>query len=69
MSRAIKAKTAAGKKSQRVHMHEGQVVKPVLFDGKNTGSGKYMAASIDDVLVINPKTGKPYEYKTFGVLV
>lgn len=66
MSRAIKAKTAAGKKTQRVRMYEGKVVKPVLFDGKNTGLGKYMAASIDDVLVINPKTGKPYEYKSLG---
>lgn len=62
-------RTAANKKiPQRVRMLGDKVVTLVMFDGKNTGRGKYMAGMINEQIILDEK-GNPLPYKSIGQLV
>lgn len=62
------AKTASRKsESQRVRRLDGKEVKPVLYNGRNIGHGKYLAASIDGELVLD-ESGKPFPFHETGAL-
>jgi len=52
---------------QRVRMLDGKVVKPVLFCGQHAGLGKYFAASIDGVMLLD-SAGKPLLFRSTGEL-
>lgn len=59
-----------GKKSVeglRVRKLDGKIVKPVLYNGRYVGFGKYFAASIDGVMLLD-EAGKPVPYQTCGAL-
>ncbi|MDD4242878.1 MAG: hypothetical protein PHG08_01065 [Bacilli bacterium] len=56
------AKVVATKQPKKVKKYLGKVITPVLYDGK---FGKYMAAHMDDKLVLK-ENGKPYEFKYLG---
>lgn len=52
---------------QKVRIYNGKIVKPVLFNGRSAGMGKYFAAQIDGQLVCD-SSGKPLKYKGVGIL-
>lgn len=64
------AKTGAKKKNYtgRVRMLDGKVVKPVLYNGKSAGLGKYFAGAVNEQLVCD-ENGKPYYFREIGQLV
>lgn len=46
----------------------GEVVKPVLYNGFNAGHGKYFAAEVKGQLMMD-ETGKPLPFRSVGELV
>lgn len=52
---------------RRVRMLDGKEVKPVLYNGRGIGHGKYFAASIDGQLLCD-KDGKPFLFREVGKL-
>ena len=54
-------------KQGKVRKFEGKIVKPCLYNGKWLGHGKYLAAMIDDQLVLD-KDGKPILFHSLGRL-
>lgn len=46
---------------------DGKVVKPVLYNGRANGHGKYIAAEVDGKFVTD-KNGKPLPFKSVGLL-
>lgn len=66
----MKGKTAGNKNStQKVRMLDNKKVVSCLYVGNREGVGKYMAAMIDDKLVIDEKSGLPYKFREVGKLV
>jgi len=62
------AKTGGKKKAPRkVRMIDGKVVKNVLYNGKPIGHGKYFAAEVDGVLLLDD-AGKPMPFRATGTL-
>lgn len=52
---------------QRVRKLDGKLVKPVLYNGRAVGHGKFFAASIDGELLLD-ETGKPIPIREVGAL-
>lgn len=46
----------------------GEVVKPVLYNGYNAGNGKYFAAEVKGQLVLD-QAGVPMHFRSVGELV
>jgi hypothetical protein len=62
-------KTSAQKyEHQKVRRLDGKDVKAVLYNGKHTGHGKYMAGEVDGKLIVDIN-GKPMQYKNIGDVV
>lgn len=59
-------KTSAQKGVQRVRKLDGQVVRPVLYNGRAVGHGKYFAAEVNGQLVLD-ESGKPEQYRQVGI--
>lgn len=51
----------------RVRKLDGKVVKPVLYNGRGIGHGKYFAASIDGEMLLD-EAGKPIPILQAGTL-
>ena len=60
-------KTQAQKGTQKRRMLGDQVVRPVLYNGRAIGHGKYLAAEINGQLVLG-SDGRPQQYRQTGVL-
>nr|NDG05751.1 hypothetical protein [Oxalobacteraceae bacterium] len=60
-------KTQAQKGTQKRRMLEGQVVRPVLYNGRNIGHGKYFAAEVNGQLVMDDQ-GRPMQFRQVGEL-
>ena len=53
----------------RVRKLEDKVVKPVLFNGRSAGLGKYLAGSFDNGnTLIENQDGTPIPYYQIGIL-
>jgi len=52
----------------RVRKLNGNVVKPCLYNGNAVGHGKYYAAMVNDVLVLDANK-KPFQFRDCGELV
>jgi hypothetical protein len=61
-------KAKSGSSSQRYRMLNDKQVKPVLFNGRAQGGGKYMAGEVDGKLVLSDN-GQPEYYNRIGELV
>jgi len=48
-------------------MLDGKVVKNVLYNGKHADHGKYFAAEVDGVLLLD-ENGKPIPFRSTGKL-
>lgn len=66
------------KKPGRVRMHEGFAVRPLLFDGRAGGHGKYYSGYVDDKsqkdatawdLCVKDEDGVPVPLRQIGTLV
>lgn len=53
------------KTPQKVRMYDGSVVRPVLYNGKNIGHGKYLAGEVQGELICDD-AGVPYQYREVG---
>lgn len=60
-------KTQAQKGTQKVRKLNGQIIRPVLYNGRACGHGKYFAGEVNGQLVLD-STGRPEEYRTLGIL-
>lgn len=60
-------KTQAQKGAQRVRKLDGHPVRPVLYNGRATGQGKYFAAEVNGQLVLDEQ-GRPRQFKETGQL-
>lgn len=60
-------KTQAQKGVQRVRKLNGQIIRPVLYNGRATGHGKYFAGEVNGQLVLD-ESGQPAQYRTLGTL-
>jgi hypothetical protein len=58
-------KTSAQKGIQKRRMLEGQVVRPVLYNGRAIGQGKYFAAEVNGQLVMD-QDGRPMQFRLCG---
>ena len=56
--------SALGKQQQYARVHEGNVVRPVLYDGRHAGHGKFFAAAIGDRMI--EQDGKPVPFRSIG---
>jgi hypothetical protein len=60
-------KTQAQKGQQRTRKIDGQVVRPVLYNGRAVGHGKYFAGEVNGQLIMD-ESGRPAQYRTLGTL-
>jgi len=61
-------KTSAQKGFQRQRMLDGQPVKPVLYNGRAAGMGKYFTGEVGGKLICDDN-GKPLPISEIGQLV
>ena len=61
---AAHQKSATPQKLRRLN---GKVVRPVLYNGRALGHGKYFAGEVDNQLVCDAQ-GKPFYFKTIGTV-
>ena len=60
-------KTQAQKGQQRTRKIDGQIVRPVLYNGRAVGHGKYLAGEVNGQLVLD-ESGRPLQYRILGQL-
>jgi hypothetical protein len=65
MSASVKKKVQY--EGARIRKLNGEIVRPVLYNGRGVGYGKYFAASINNQLVLDPN-GKPFGFHRVGQL-
>ena len=56
--------SALGKQQQYARVHNGEIVRPVLYDGRATGHGKFFAAAIGDKMI--EQNGRPVPFRSIG---
>jgi hypothetical protein len=61
-------KSSSDKVHGRLRKLNGKVVKPVLFNGRAVGGGKYMAGEVDGKLVMIDGTDIPAKLRSIGTL-
>ncbi len=52
---------------QRAWMFNGQQIRPVLYNGRAVGEGKYFAASVNGELLLD-ENGTPHQFRKIGTL-
>ena len=59
----MKRRTSHNKNAWQYKVVKGQKMKPVLFDGRNQGQGKFFAAQDGDTGELVYRGGRPVPYK------
>lgn len=65
---AAPKKATAGSSTQRTRMLDGKKVRGVLYNGRASGQGKFMAAEVDGQMIMDSQ-GKPLPFNQVGELV